>query len=294
MKTPVRWFVAALVPIAGAVCALPVVTSPASASPAATASPATTTSWSTLDQTGLAAASTYRGEGALAVVGSPSPVSDSTVTTATGVVSVAQRTVVAEDTSGIVLVNLTLLGGRQLVVTERSPGAGLAGATLVLEPGSSTVAGTYPQPAVAGTATSTTTGHGSTVPVSTATWRRVSQAAHRSRPGVDRLVTIGGCDPYPAPPSVIGSTFGPLVQGEGVISCFMTETLAQVVSLYRGGTHVGNTATGSDRGTWLGTTAYDGCSVISGTNGFHTAELWSVNGIVQGGATSGTASLHCA
>jgi hypothetical protein len=287
MKTPVRWFVAALVPIAGALSALPVVT------PSASASPTTQTSWSTLDQTGLAAASTYRAEGALTVVGSPSPVSDSTVTTASGVVSVAQRTVVAEDTSGTVLVNLTLLGGRQLVVTERSPGAGLAGATLVLEPGSSTVAGTYPQPAIAGTATSAT-GHGSTVPISTATWRRVSQAAHRSRPGVDRLVTIGGCDPYPAPPSVIGSTFGPLVEGEGVTSCLTTETLALVVADYRGGTHVGNTATGSGRGTWLGITAYDGCSVISGTNGFHTAQLWSVNGIVQGGATSGTASLHCA
>lgn len=292
MKTPVRWFVVALVPVAGAVSALPVMTPPASAGPAATVS------WSTLDQTGLAAASAYRGDGALAVVGSPSPVSDSTVTTASGVVSVAQRTVVADDTSGTVLVNLTLLGGRQLVVTERSPAADFAGATLVLEPSTSTVAGIYPQPAIAGAAANTTTGaarHGSTaVPVSTATLRQVSSAAHRSRHGVDRLVTIGGCGPYPAPPGVIGSTFGPLVQGEGVISCGTTETLAQVVSDYRGNTHVGNSATGSDRGTWLGITAYDGCSVISGTNGFHTAELWSVNGVVQGGATSGTASLHCA
>ena len=149
MKTPMRWIVAALVPVAGAVSAVPIVTPPASASSA------TAPNWPTLDQTGLAAAGTYRDEGALTVVGSPSPVSQSTVTTASGVISVAQRTVVADDTSGTVLLNLTLLGGRQLVVTELSPGAGFAGATLVLEPGTSTVAGTYPRPGNDGTATTT-------------------------------------------------------------------------------------------------------------------------------------------
>ncbi len=289
MKTPMRWIVAALVPVAGAVSAVPIVTPPASASSA-------TTSWPTLDQTGLAAASTYRGDGALTAVGSPSPVSDSTVTTASGVISVAQRTVVADDTSGTVLVNLTLLGGRQLVVTELSPGADFAGATLVLEPGTSTVAGTYPRPGNDGTATTTgAVRHGSTaVPASTATLREVSSPGHRSRHGIDRLVTIGGCVPDPAPPDVIGSTFGPLVQGEGVIDCLVTETLAEIVADYRGNTHVGNTATGSDRGNWLGVDAYYGCSVISGTNGFETDELWAVNGTVEGGAQSSPANLHCA
>jgi hypothetical protein len=291
MKTSVRWIVAALVPVAGAVSAVPIVTPSASASPAATAS------WSTLDQTGLAAASTYRGDGELTVIGSPSPVSDSTVATASGVISVAQRTVVADDSSGTVLLNLTLLGGRQLVVTERGPSDGFAGAALVLEPGTSTIAGVYPQASIDGppsAATAGATGHGSTtIAASTATLRQVSSSAHRSRHGIDRLVTIGGCVPEPAPPGVIGSTFGPLVQGEGVIECGTTETLAEVVSDYRGNTHVGNTATGSDRGTWLGVDAYYGCSVISGTNSFHTAELWSVHGTVQGGATSSPANLHC-
>jgi hypothetical protein len=289
MKTPVRWIVAALVPVAGAVSAVPVMTPSASASSAATAN------WSTLEQTGLGAASTYRGDGALTAVGSPSPVSDSTVTTASGVISVAQRTVVADDTSGTVLLNLTLLGGRQLVVTELSPGAGFAGATLVLEPGTSTVVGTYPRPGNDGTATTTGAARGSnTVKASTATLRQTLSSAHRSRRPVDRLVTIGGCAPYPAAPGVIGSTFGPLVQGEGVIECGTTETLSQVVSDYRGGTHVGSTATGSDRSTVLDVNAYYGCTVIGGTNGFHTAELWSVHGTLQGGATSGTANLHCA
>jgi|HubBroStandDraft_6_1064221.scaffolds.fasta_scaffold152026_2 hypothetical protein len=290
MKMPVRWIVAALVPVAGAVSAVPVMTPSASASSAATAN------WSTLEQTGLGAASAYRGDGALTAVGSASPVSDSTVTTASGVISVAQRTVVADDTSGTVLLNLTLLGGRQLVVTELSPGAGFAGATLVLKPGTSTVAGTYPRPGNDGTATTTGAARGGSIAAetSTATLREVLSPTHRSRHSVDRLVTIGGCAPYPAAPGVIGSTFGPLVQGEGVIECGTTETLSQVVSDYRGGTHVGTTATGSDRSTVLDVNAYYGCTVIGGTNGFHTAELWSVHGTLQGGATSGTANLHCA
>jgi hypothetical protein len=291
MQTPTRWIVAVSVLAAGAVSAVPVVT-PASASTG-------TASWSTLDQTGLAAASAYRGDGPLATVGNPTPVSDSTVATASGVISVAQRTVVADDSSGTVLLNLTLLGGRQLVVTERSPAAGFAGATLVLEPGTSTVTGTYPQPGTNGTTTTT----GATdaarpataaIPVSAATLRQALPPADRSRHGVDRLVTIGGCAPDPQPPGVIGSTFGPLVQGEGVINCGTTETLAEIVADYRGNTHVGNTATGSDRGTWLGVNAYYACSVISGTNGFETDELWAVHGTVEGGAQSSTSSLHCA
>ena len=288
MKMPVRWFVAALIPAVGACSAVPVVVGTAAASP-------TVASWSTLGQTGLAAASAYRGDGALAAVGSPSPVSNSTVSTASGVISVAQRTIVATDTSGTVLLNLTLLGGRQLVVTELSPGAGYAGATLVLQPGSSVIAGTYPKPGTAATAVGNTdtAHHGGAVRVSAATLRQVLSSTHHSRRSVDRLASAGGCEPYPQPPGVIGSTFGPLVQGEGIVECITTETLSLIVANHRGGTQVGNTASGSDSGTWLGVNAYYGCTVIGGTNGFQTAQLWGDDGTI-GGATSGTSSLHCA
>ena len=115
MKMPIRWFIAALVPAAVAFSAVPVVAETAGASSSAV-------NWSTLGQTGLTAASAYRGDGALTAVGNPSPVSNSTVSTSSGVISVAQRTIVATDTSGTVLLNLTFLGGRQLVVTELALG----------------------------------------------------------------------------------------------------------------------------------------------------------------------------
>jgi hypothetical protein len=71
------------------------------------------------------------------------------------------------------------------------------------------------------------------------------------------------------------------------------ESLAEIVSLYEGSTHVGTTASNTDSGTFLGVNSYDGCTVITGTHSFHTAELWSVNGTVQGGATSINSNLHC-
>ena len=287
MKIPAHWFVAALVSVAGAVSAVPIVTSSASASP-------TAASWSTLDRTGLAAASAYRGDGPLTAVGNPSPVSDSFVITASGTVSVAQRTVVAVDTSGTVLLNLTLLGSRQLIVTELSSGSSYSGAVLVLEPDSSTVEGVYPRPSTTEAPATTSVHRAAVGRASVATLREPSSSGPRSRGGVDRLVTIGGCFPNPQTPGVIGSTFGPLVMGEGIISCGTPETLSQIVSIYRSGTQVGGSGSGSNSSNYLAVNAYYGCTVIGGTNPFVTAELWSVNGVVQGGRTSGTGNLHCA
>ena len=268
--------------------------------PAMTAGAATATGWPTLRQSALAAVSAYRGDGAVTVTETPSPVSTSTVTTADGVISVAQQSFVAADGSGAVDVNVTLLGGRQLVVNEANPAANYQGEALVLRPGSSSVAGAYALPGAkrASTADATTASlvrtighhligqhHGGVV-ASTAV------ANHRSG-AIARLVTIGGCYADPSAPVVIGSTFGPLIDGEGVISCSIAEALAQIVSDYQGSTHVGTTNSGTDSGKWLGVNSYAPCTTIGGTNSFHTAELWSVNGSLQGGATSPNANLHC-
>jgi hypothetical protein len=185
---------------------------------------------------------------------------------------------------------MALLGGTQLVVNEMSPAASYRGETLVLQPGSSTIVGTYPlRGATRSDATTATDRSHRSVDASDA-------VLHNTRGGgraIARLVTIGGCYADPQAPTVIGSTFGPLIQGEGIITCLTSESLSEIVSLYRGSTHVGTTATGSGGGTFLGVNSYDGCTVITGTHSFHTAELWSVNGTVQGGATSVSSNLRC-
>ncbi|HVX20247.1 MAG TPA: hypothetical protein VHB02_02755 [Acidimicrobiales bacterium] len=256
---------------------------------------AATQNWSTFRQSALAAVSTYRGSGAVTIVETPSSVSTSTVTTADGVISVAQQSFVATDDAGTVDVNVTLLGGRQLVVSEVDPGANYRGAALVLRPGTSSISGAYALPGTGHAAADATTAslvrpihhrHGGIV--------ASGAVAHNSRGATARLVTIGGCRATPAAPTVIGSTFGPLIDGAGVIRCSIGESLAQIVSIYEGGTHVGSTATGSGAGTLLIVNSYAPCTTIGGTNSFHTAELWSVNGTLQGGATSSSANLQCA
>ena len=87
--------------------------------------------------------------------------------------------------------------------------------------------------------------------------------------------------------------YGYLIQGAGVIECYNSETLSIIASLYEGSTHVGTSAGGSGSGTIYSINAYAYCNRISGTNGFHTAQIWSVNGNLQGGATSGTSYLNC-
>ncbi|HVX22483.1 MAG TPA: hypothetical protein VHB02_14115 [Acidimicrobiales bacterium] len=264
--------------------------------PALAAGASTAQSWSTLRQSAMTAVGAYRGNGALAITEAPSPVSTSTVTTADGVISVAQQSFVATDAAGTVDVNVTLLGGRQLVVHEVDPTADYRGEALVLRPGTASVSGSYALPGTgrAATTQATTAGlvrttgghrHGG-VPASGAVSHGHGMNA--------RLVTIGGCGANPSAPVVIGSTFGPLIDGEGVISCFLNESLAEIVSDYEGSTHVGNTNSGTGSGTWLGVNSYAACTIIGGTNSFHTAELWSVNGIFQGGATSSSSALHCA
>ncbi len=239
---------------------------------AATDTSSLSPTWQTWEQQALSAVGSYRGHGPVTPTALPGPVSTSSVSTADGVVSVQQETIITRDDSGAVLLDVAVLGSQQVVVTEYGSASNYSGTTLVLRSGSTSIAGTYP---LASASTSASTA-----------------ALRHPRHLVASLVTIGGCFPAPQRPTVIGSTFGPLVQGEGTVRCTVSENLAAIVSLYVGATHVGTSATGSDTGTTLAVNSYFGCS-SGGPNTFHTAELYSVNGIVQGGATSTGASLGC-
>jgi len=264
--------------------------------PAITTGATTTQGWSTYRQSAMAAISTYRGDGSLTMSESASAVSTSTLTTADGVISVAQQSFVATDNGGTVDVNVTLLGGRQLIVNEADPVAGYQGETLVLRPGTSSVSGAYALPGAsqATTANATTAGLVRTVGHDHGGVVASSAVAHHGRGSMAELVTSSGCGAHPQTPTVIGSTFGPLIQGVGIVSCTLVASMAEIVSLYKGVTHVGNTNTGSGTGHSLSIDSYAQCTLIGGTNSFHTAELWSVNGVVQGGMTSPSANLNCA
>ena len=141
MKRYTGPLLAALLPIVGvgALAVAPAATSAATSTSTSSGAP----NWSSLEQTALGVTAGARGDGTLDVVGGPSSVAQSTITTASGPVSLAQQTVVATDQSGVVVLDLALLGGRQLVVSEMSPAANDQGETLVLAPGTSTVTGTY-------------------------------------------------------------------------------------------------------------------------------------------------------
>lgn len=283
----IPWLLQAALPVV--VCSATIITFTALPASASQSSP----NWLDLQQTALTVVGQYRGHGPVGMVGQPSSPSSSSMTTPSGVVSVTQEFIEASDQAGTVVVQVVLLGGQQLVVSEMNPEQGYEGATLVLQPGSSAIAGVYPLHGQAsGTSDSDATVHRS-IRRSRGAVQAIDATSSSSGHRVDRLVTIGGCHPAPQAPGVISSMYGYLIQGEGVIECYNSETLSLIVSIYEGSTHVGTTAGGSGSGIIYGLDAYAYCNVISGTNSFHTAQLWSVNGNLQGGATSGSSNLHC-
>jgi hypothetical protein len=91
---------------------------------------------------------------------------------------------------------------------------------------------------------------------------------------------------------VISSIYGPLIQGTGIIDCTSSpETLSQIIGLYMGSTQLSN-AGAAGYGDYLVVNAYSPC-YSSSAHSFQTAELWSVNGTLQGGSDSGWSSLNC-
>ena len=209
-----------------------------------------------------------------------------TASTDTGPVSVAQQTMVAANGTGQVVLVLALLGGKQLLVNELSESAGGQSAVLVLQPGTSQVGEAYalPAPTVGGTA-ATVHGNGAHVVDDV-----LGSGGRHHRAHLD---VTGGCYPAPYAPVVISSTFGPLVDGLGVVRCATGETISIISSVFRGGTRVGTVSGGSGGGTWYGVNAYAPCNYNGSYNSFRTAQLWSVNGNYQGGATSTYSTLQC-
>jgi hypothetical protein len=189
-------------------------------------------------------------------------------------VSVEQRTVLVADGTTDVLVGVTVLGGQQLVVDLIDPTTGDA-TTLVLAPDSSNA----------------------NQRVQVHARRHLLVSSGTAVSGDAPAAVAGGCYASPDNPFVIGSVYGPLVKGIGVVSCpYGNEKLAVTASLYErtatGSTHVGNGGTGSVFGTYLAVDAYDACSASTGHQ-FQTAQLWSVNGVLEAGATSGWPTLGC-
>ena len=290
MKRYTGPLLAALLPIVGvgALAVAPATTSAAASAGTSTSSGAP--NWSSLEQTALGVTATARGDGALDEAGSPTAVAESTIPTSSGSVSLAQQTVVATDQSGVVVVDLALLGGRQLVVSEVSPAANDQGETLVLAPGTSTVTGTYrlagASQATAQTAALRTASRGGTRIVAS------NAVVHRGGRHVATLTAAGGCFAAPQSPGVISSVYGPLIQGEGIIDCTSSaETLAEIIGLYMSSTQLNN-AGGATYGSYLALNTYSPCYSSSG-HWFQTAELWSINGTLQGGSDSGWSALNC-
>jgi hypothetical protein len=188
-----------------------------------------------------------------------------------GTVSVQQRTVVISDGTTSDLVGLTVLGEEQEMVDVINPVNG-DDTTLVLAPYSSNVNDSV----------------------------HVRQRHHQDvapAPTGDAPRVAGGCYASPDAPFVVGSVYGPLVKGIGVVSCpYGNESLSVMASLYErsgsGSTHVGNGGSASVFGTYLAVDAYDGCTPSTG-HAFQTAQLWSVNGTLQSGASSAWATLGC-
>lgn len=183
-------------------------------------------------------------------------------------VEIDQRTALVSDGTTTVLLGMTVLGEQQLIVDVISPSSGDA-STLVLTPGG--------------------TGVDENIKV---------RHGHRSTPaGAVAPLVAGGCYASPDAPYVIGSAFGPLVKGIGVVSCpDGNESLSVIASLYErtssGSTHVGNGGSASVFGTYLAVDAYAACSPSTGHQ-FQTAQLWSVKGTLQAGGVSGWATLNC-
>ena len=276
----------------------PATTTPTTA-PSATTTPTTAPgspasgnpSWVSLEQTALQATSGARGDGTLNIAGLPSVPAQSMITTPSGPVSLAQQTIVGTDHSGTVVVDLALLGGRQLIVNELSPGDNFEGQTLVLQPGTSRVSHSYHIAGARSRGANTTA-----LKKSPGSSGIITASDGVYHPGSDgnraTLAAAGGCWAYPQNPGVIGSIYGPLIQGTGVIDCSLAnENLSMIVGLYQTGSSSW-TAGGSAYGSYLGENVYAPC-YSSSVHGFQTVEQWAVNSVYQGAVGSGISYYGC-
>jgi hypothetical protein len=267
-----RLFGVALVTLAaGSLC-----TFAAGASAASAVSP-----WSAYEQEAVTAIGALPGQSAITATSALTAPITTSVTTASGsVISAVERSFVATDETGTVDVGLTLLGGEQVIVDVTSPSSSTALTVLSLAPGSSTVADSATAPVVAGT------GAGS--------------AADSASGSAAAVVSDASTNCYAVEysPVVIGSDYGPLIQGLGGAACTQTtEVLGAIVSLSSNGTGVGSASGGSSspNHVWSYLAPYDyaGCTVTSSASSFQTNVLYSIGGSVAGSGSSSASSLDC-
>ncbi|HVX20948.1 MAG TPA: hypothetical protein VHB02_06355 [Acidimicrobiales bacterium] len=293
MNRLTRPLVAALVPLAGfaAVTVAPALASATTATPPNAITSGTPT-WQQLQATALQVAADAQGVQTLNLAGLPSVPVQSTVTTPSGPVSLSQQTVVSTGRSGTVVVNLSLLGGKQEIVSEMNVNQNYAGETLVLAPGTSRVTGTYHLPGASHATASTSALHRGTHGHHVVTTASDGVYKTSTDSKID-LAAAYNCWANPQPPGVIGSIYGPLIQATGVIDCLSgSATLAMIVGLYQNNGAQKGSGSGSGWGGYLGINAYAPCYQTS-WNWFQTAQIWAVNGALQPGASSSWSYLGC-
>lgn len=235
--------------------------------------PSSPPDWATLEQQAFGAVAGYQRIGPLAATGGLSPAAESSFTLADGTaVPVVQRSVTTSD--GQVL-DLALLGGSQLVVTAASS---VGGTVVVLKPGSAQISAAYPLVAHG----SSSTGPGA--PVGTAAGGATAVLTS----------TPGNCYPEPGSPGVVGSIYGPLVMGVGEVICYSNnENISILASIDENGSQVSGTSGASGYTSLLQVAVYSQCTPVGWDNAFQTAQLWSINGTLEGGAVSPVAWLGC-
>jgi hypothetical protein len=249
----------------------------ASADPA----PIPASDWPALFGQAFTAVQAYDNAGpVVAMSGNSTPI-NTWLQTPSGRVAVNQSSELASDSDGTMLVGVSDLGEQQLVVDALDPDSG-TGVTLVLQPATEDVASSHRlHPATANAGKDKGKGEGK------------GKNTGAGSTGVATPATAGGCYPTPTTPVVVGSVFGPLVQGTGIVSCpYSPESISLIADLYRWGASAGNSGGGSTYGTSLAINVFSACHA-SGANPYDTGELFSVNGYEQYGARSGTSWLGC-
>lgn len=178
-----------------------------------------------------------------------------------GVVQASETTFMATASGANYTIGLTLLGGQQLLVDYGTPGSSVID-VLTLVPGTSQIA---------------------------------SAAQLSSQAGVQP--DTSNCYPIAYSPTVVGTIYGPLIEGIGGAGCsYSPEVLGAIVALYSNGSGVGNASGGSSSPnavySYIAPYDYAPC-YSSSANAFNTAVIYSVNGTVAGGGSSGNSWLDC-
>lgn len=224
----------------------------------------------TLQAEALEVVESVRGAGPAVVVTSMTAGGASTFTSSTGAsVDVSQGSLVAQDADGTILVGASLLGGSQLVVEMTG-----------LSSGQSTIAVSDP----GSTAVEEVDG-----PFQATVLASPDAGSDGASPDTN------SCTDYFDTPTVIGSSFGPLIDGYGGISCNYDAYPALIVGLQEldngTATGIGNDADASGT-TSASTNAYAPCT-SGGPNDFRTIILYNFNGGSLMGWDSSWTALDC-